>query len=245
MSSMQDFRSSRPVDDVAGAVLGTGQPLPVDDAARFELVKQTLYTPVIVDVLDQLGRRHQLLPAGIRPLRDDMVLVGRAMPVLIGDVFGPQKKAFGRLTEALDQLQPGDVYLARGGRLDCAAWGELLTVTAKVRGAVGAVIDGFHRDTPRVLGEEWPVFSRGGYAHDAGVRAAVLDYRVPVEIEGVLVSPGDLVVADVDGVIVVPRELEDEVLGRALDKASSENVVRDAIANGMSSTEALATYGVL
>ncbi|WP_238016976.1 RraA family protein [Dactylosporangium sp. AC04546] len=211
----------------------------------FDRIKQLLYTPVLGDVLDQLGRRHQILPPHVRPLDPGMRLVGRAMPVLIADAFGPQDRPFGRLTEALDQLQPDEVYLARSGRLECAAWGELLTTTARMRGAAGAVIDGYHRDTPRVLAQQWPVFSRGAYAQDAAVRARVVDYRIPIEIGGVAVHPGDLVVGDVDGVVIVPADVEDEVLELALAKATSENKVRAAIEGGMSSTEALATFGVL
>ena len=209
------------------------------------VVLEKLYTPVIGDVLDTLGRRHQFLPPQIRGLTPQMKLVGRAVPVLLVDVFGPQRAPFGRLTEALDSLTEGEVYLARNGRTQCAAWGEILTATAKARGAVGAVIDGYHRDTPRVLEQDWPVFSRGSFAQDAGVRSSVIDYRVPVEIEGVLVNPGDLIVGDVDGVVVIPGELEAEVLERALAKAAAENVVRQAIEGGMSSTEAFATYGIL
>jgi regulator of RNase E activity RraA len=208
-------------------------------------VLEKLYTPVIGDVLDTLGRRHQFLPPQIRGITPQMKLVGRAVPVLLVDVFGPQRAPFGRLTEALDSLVEGEVYLARNGRTECAAWGEILTATAKARGAVGAVIDGYHRDTPRVLEQDWPVFSRGSFAQDAGVRSSVIDYRVPVEIEGVLVNPGDLIVGDVDGVVVIPGELEAEVLERALAKAAAENVVRQAIEGGMSSTEAFATYGIL
>jgi 4-hydroxy-4-methyl-2-oxoglutarate aldolase len=219
--------------------------LPGADADRFALVREHLYTPVVGDVLDQLGRTHQFLPPAIQPLQCSMVLVGRAMPVLIADVFGSQRSPFGRLTEALDQLGSGEVYLARGGRTECAAWGEIMTATARVRGAAGAVLDGFHRDSVRVLEQDWPVFSRGRFAQDAGVRATVLDYRVPAEIGGVLVRPGDLVLGDLDGVVVVPAEIEDEVLERALTKATAENQVRQAIENGMSSTDAFATYGVL
>lgn len=219
--------------------------IPQGDQARFDLVTRELYTPVLGDVLDAIGRFHQFLPPRVRPLLPEMIVVGRAMPVLIGDVFGAQKQPFGRLTQALDSLQPGDVYLARGGRLDCAAWGEILTATAKTRGATGAVIDGYHRDTPKMLEQGFPVFSRGAYGQDSGVRSAVLDYGIPVEIDAVLVAPGDLLVGDRDGVVVIPAALEDEVLERALVKASAENTVRQAIEGGMSATEAFATYGVL
>lgn len=215
------------------------------DAERLALVCDRLYTPVVGDVLDQLGRTHQFLPQAIHALRPDVVLVGRAMPVLITDVFEAQRSPFGRLTEALDQLEPGEVYLARNGRAQCAAWGEILTATARARGAAGAVIDGFHRDTIRVLEQDWPVFSRGSFAQDAGIRTSVVDYRVPLEIDGVLVSPSDLIFGDIDGVVVVPRAVEDEVLELALTKAAAENVVRQAIEDGMSSTDAFATYGVL
>ena len=219
--------------------------LPEVDAERLALVRDRLYTPVVGDVLDQLGRTHQFLPQAIHALRPDVVLVGRAMPVLITDVFEAQRSPFGRLTEALDQLEPGEVYLARNGRAQCAAWGEILTATARARGAAGAVIDGFHRDTVRVLEQDWPVFSRGSFAQDAGIRTSVVDYRVPLEIDGVLVSPSDLIFGDIDGVVVVPRAVEDEVLELALTKAAAENVVRQAIEDGMSSTDAFATYGVL
>lgn len=107
------------------------------------------------------------------------------------------------------------------------------------------MIDGYHRDTSRILPQRWPVFSRGGYAQDAGVRSAVVDFRVPVEIDGVLVNPGDLVVGDRDGVVVVPRDVESEVIERALAKGAIENLIRDAISKGTSSTEALARFGVL
>jgi 4-hydroxy-4-methyl-2-oxoglutarate aldolase len=219
--------------------------LPKVDTERFTLVRKHLYTAVLGDVLDQLGRTHQFLPQGIQALHPDMVLVGRAMPLLITDVFETQRSPFGRLTEALDQLEPGDVYLARSGRAQCAAWGEILTATARARGAAGAVIDGFHRDTVRILEQDWPVFSRGRFAQDAGVRASVVDYRVPLEIDGVRVNPGDLIVGDIDGVVVVPSAVENEVLERALVKATAENMVRQAIEGGMSSTKAFATYGVL
>jgi len=219
--------------------------LPKADTERFALVREHLSTPVVGDVLDQMERTHQFLPQGIQALHPAMVHVGRAMPVLITDVFETQRSPFGRLTEALDQLEPGDIYLARNGRAQCAAWGEILTATARARGAAGAVIDGFHRDTVRILEQDWPVFSRGRFAQDAGVRASVVDYRVPLEIDGVLVHPGDLIVGDIDGVVVVPSAVEDEVLEFALAKATAENVVREAIEGGMSSTTAFATYGVL
>jgi regulator of RNase E activity RraA len=110
---------------------------------------------------------------------------------------------------------------------------------------VGAVVDGYHRDTPRVLEQDFPVFSRGAYAQDAAVRASVVDFRCLIRIGEVDLAPGDLVFGDVDGVVVIPSAVADEVIARALVKARAENVVRDAIEAGMSSTEAFRSYGVL
>ena len=215
------------------------------DAELFALMKRELYTPVVGDILDGLGCVHQFLPQPIQPMRESMVLAGRAMPVLMIDVFGPQKQPFGKLTEALDQLQPGEIYLASGGEMRCAYWGEILTATAKKRGAAGAVINGFHRDTPKVLEQDWPVFSRGRFAQDSGVRTQVQDYRCPIEVGGVSVSPGDLVFADLDGALIIPRAVETEVITRALEKARGEKLVRKEIENGMSSTDAFKKYGIL
>ena len=215
------------------------------DRELFSLATRDLYTPVVGDILDDLGFSHQFLPQPIQPLREEMKLAGRAMPVLMIDVFGKQKKPFGLLTEALDQLEPGEIYLASGGDMRCAYWGEILTATAKKRGAVGAVINGFHRDTPRVLEQDWPVFSRGRFAQDSAVRTQVVGYRCSIEIGAVHVEPGDLVFGDLDGVVIVPRKVEVEVIERALAKARGEKLVRKEIESGMSSTDAFKKYGIL
>lgn len=215
------------------------------DAELFGLCCRELYTPVVGDILDDLGHTRQFLPQPIQPLREDMRVAGRAMPVLMIDVFGRQKQPFGRLTEALDQLNPGEIYLATGGEMRCAYWGEILTATAKKRGAAGAVINGFHRDTPKVLEQNWPVFSRGRFAQDSAVRTQVVDYRCPVEIGPARVLPGDLIFADLDGVIVVPKAVEAEVIERALVKARGEKRVRQEIEAGLSSTAAFKKYGIL
>jgi len=215
------------------------------DSDLFALCARELFTPVVGDILDNLGFTRQFLPQPIQPLREEMKLAGRAMPVVMIDVFGKQKKPFGLLTEALDQLQSGEIYLASGGEMRCAYWGEILTATAKKRGATGAVINGFHRDTPKVLEQNWPVFSRGRFAQDSSVRTQVVDYRCQIEIGQVTVQPGDLVFGDLDGVVIVPKKVEVEVIERALAKARGEKLVRKEIEAGMSSTAAFKKYGIL
>ena len=124
------------------------------DAELFELFRNELYTPVVGDILDEIGNYHQFLPQPIQPIRITDKIIGRAMPVLMIDVFGPQEQPFGKLTAALDQLEPGEIYVAGGGAMRCAYWGEIMTATAKKRGAAGAVIDKKASEEGRQLGIE-------------------------------------------------------------------------------------------
>lgn len=215
------------------------------DNDLFEIFKSGMYTSVIGDILDELQCYHQFLPQPVQPLRITDKLIGRVMPALMIDVYGPQKEPFGKLTEALDQLQPGEVYVAGGGAMRCAYWGEILTATAKKRGATGAVINGYHRDTPKVMEQNWPVFSRGRYAQDSSVRTQVVDYRCTMQVGEVWINPGDLIFGDMDGVVVIPKKYETEVVEKALAKAMGEKLVRREIENGMTSTEAFRKYGIL
>jgi regulator of RNase E activity RraA len=144
-----------------------------------------------------------------------------------------------------DQLEPGEIYVGSLPSCTCACWGEILTAAAKARGAHGAVVNGPHRDTPKVLEQEWPVFSRGAFAQDSAPRMAVIDFRCPIEIEATAVLPGDLIFGDQDGVVVVPQQIETEVISRAMEKARAEKVVRKAIEGGMPASAAFQKYGVL
>ncbi len=217
----------------------------MNDQQLFELFKRELYTPVVGDILDEMGFYHQFLPQPIKPIQVEDKVIGRAMPVLMIDVYGAQKQPFGKLTEALDQLNNGEIYLASGGDMRCAYWGEILTATAKKRGAAGAVINGYYRDTAGVMEQKWPVFSRGRYAQDSAVRTQVADYRCDIQIGEVWVKPGSLIFGDMDGVLVIPREHEEEVISRSLEKARGEKLVRKEIENGLSSTDAFKKYRIL
>jgi regulator of RNase E activity RraA len=216
-----------------------------DDKELFKLIKEELYTPVVGDLLDQKEYYHQILSPEIKPLDTSMKLIGRSMPALFNDVYEPQKKPFGKLTEALDQINKGEIFITGGGCMRSAYWGEILTATAKMKGGRGAVIDGYHRDTPKVIEQNWPVFSRGGYPQDSRVRTKVVDYRCSIEIGNVRINPEDLVFGDMDGVVIIPKELEEEVIMMALDKSRGEKKVRKEIEQGMSSTEAFEKYGIL
>lgn len=224
----------------------------------FALIREKLYTPVVGDILDQMGYTHQFLPAAIRPLtalvppnlvdtfEDDKrnKLVGWACTILENDIYAPAKKPFGYLTESLDQLRPDEVYVATGAH-NSALWGELLTATSRAKGAVGAVLNGCTRDTPQVLEQNFPVFCTGCWAQDSSVRTYVCDYRCTIEIGQVTIHDGDLIFGDVDGVLVVPKEIVEPVMEKALEKAAGEKLVRQAIEGGMSATDAFAKFGIL
>ena len=211
----------------------------------FAVMREKLYTPVVGDILDQMGYYHQFLPPGISPLLPGMKLAGKAMTVLMIDVFGPQEQPFGLLCQCLDQINPNEIYIAAGGSMRCAYWGELLTATAKARGGAGAVVDGYHRDTPQVLEQNWPVFSRGAYAQDSSVRTKVVDYRCTIEIGQVTIRDGDYIFGDQDGVVVIPKEVSAQVVKDSLHKASQEKSMRKAVENGMPVSEAFRLFGVL
>ena len=220
----------------------------------FALMRRHLFPAVVGDILDTMGCLHQFLTPSIKPLRSDMVVLGRAMTVLESNAFAASEPAgqlplsrqpFGLLFQALDDLKEHEVYVAMGCAPQFALWGGLMTTRAKHLKAAGAVLDGWSRDTNEVLASGLPVFSYGGYAQDQGARGKVVDYRVPVEINGVRIQPGDIVFGDLDGVLVIPRHAEEEAIRRAVEKATTENRVRDAIEQGMSTVEAFRTFGVM
>jgi regulator of RNase E activity RraA len=217
-------------------------------------LKRDLSTAVVGDVLDQMGFRRQFLPAAIVPLKSTMTIVGRAMPVLEADIFddgsavsaGPlARKPFGLMLEALDDLKPGEVYIATGASLRYALWGELMSTRALHLKAAGAILDGYIRDATLIERLGFTVFARGLYAQDQGPRGKVIDFRSAIEIGEVRIEPGDLLFGDREGVLVIPRKAEAEAVRRALEKSSTESKVGDAIRAGMGAAEAFAKFGVM
>ncbi len=223
---------------------------PTIDKELFQLMREQLYSAVIGDILDQMGRYRQFLSSRLMPLRPDMILCGRAMPVLeqdreaIGEC-APGEKTFGRMLDALDDIKPGEIYLCSGSSYEYALIGEIMCTRMQVLGAAGVVCDGFHRDTNGILALDFPCFSLGAYSQDQAPRGRVVDYRVPLTVNGVHVLPGDLVFGDRDGVLVIPQDIEREVIERAWDKANGERNVGNAIRRGMSAVEAFTAYGIM
>ena len=218
------------------------------DDELFAICRQELYTAVAGDIMDQMNLRAQFLPPAIRPLRDDMVAVGRAMPVLELDLTpaGPTiPKHFGLMLDALDDLKRNEIYLCGGASPDYALWGELMSARSLQCGAAGVVLNGYLRDARGILALDFPAFSYGSYAQDQACRAEVVDFRVPLQIGAVRVEPGDIVFGDYDGVCVIPRAAEEEVFARAIEKARGERTVLKAIQSGMTANAAFAKYGIM
>jgi regulator of RNase E activity RraA len=224
------------------------------DQELFELARRELFTAVVGDIMDTMGLQKQFLPPRIRPLRSDMVVIGRAMTVLEADVFSAQvehsanplmAKPFGLMLEALDDLKAGEVYICTGASPTYALWGELMSVRAMKLGAAGAVLDGYARDTNPILSLNFPTFAYGSYAQDQGPRGKVIDFRVPLEMGGVKIMPGDIVFGDVDGVCIIPQQAEEAVFAKSVEKARGEKTVRKAIESGMSTVEAFKKFGIM
>jgi regulator of RNase E activity RraA len=224
------------------------------DEELFALARRELFVAVVGDVMDKLGLQHQFLPPQIQPLRETMVVIGRAMPVLSVDVFAEKMegtanplmaKPFGLMLEALDALQPNEVYVNTGSSPRNALWGELMSTRAIQLKAAGAVVNGYTRDTRGVLALDFPTFGWGRYAQDSAPRYKVVDYRIPIEIGNVRINTGDILFGDIDGVCVVPREAERDVFEGAIEKARGEKLVAKAIREGMSAVKAFETYGIM
>jgi regulator of RNase E activity RraA len=215
------------------------------DAELFASIRSQLYTAVVGDVLDRMGHLTHFLPPQIRPIDPSMVVVGRAMPVVGEEAPGTIEDPFGKLLEALDALREGDVYVANGGSVPYALWGELMSTRAVHLKAAGAVMNGHHRDTAGILALQFPTFSWGGYSLDFAFRARVVDWGVPVVIGGVPVRPGDLIFGDRDGVLVIAQELAEEAITKAFEKVHAENQVREGFRRGMPAVEAFAKYGAM
>ncbi len=147
--------------------------------------------------------------------------------------------------EALDSLKKNEIYICTGASPTYALWGGLMSTRALKLGAAGAIVHGYSRDTKEVLNLNFPTFSFGGYAQDQGPRGKVVDYHVPIEIEGIKVSPGDIVYGDRDGIVIVPKEVEQEAFIGAIEKARGEQLVKKALEQGMSTVNAFKKFGIM
>ncbi len=214
---------------------------------QMELLRKHLNVPLLCDALDMAGFRNQSPRTRLMPLtKSGHLLMGRAKTTLWADMAHQDANPYELELAAIDSVEPDDVIVcAAGGSMRSGLWGELLSGAATNCGCAGVIVDGAVRDIAKMRAMGFPVFARGTCPYDSRNRQRVINYDVTVEIEGVQISPGDIVAADEDGVVVIPKSVEDVVIQAAWDKALAENEVRKAVQSGMSATEAYRRFGVL
>jgi 4-hydroxy-4-methyl-2-oxoglutarate aldolase len=211
-----------------------------DLRARFGAV----YTAAVTDVLDELGHRHQTLPAEIVPLEPGARVVGPAFAVegRTNHSIDPET-SIRRILEMLGSVPAGHVAVYEPGDTTCAHFGELSATSLQVHGVAGVVINGGCRDVDLIREVGLPVFARYRTPQDAVSRWEVLEWGHAIEIEGVRVVTGDYIVGDADGVAVIPRDLIETVLEQAEALVGIENLIRDAVRNGMKPLAAYEQFG--
>jgi len=215
-------------------------------ADYLDRVAGSLYSSVLSDILDEAGHRQQVMRCDLRPLYPGAKLAGRAATALAVAVAEVPRQPYELLMDLLDGIRPGDVVVAAvQGGVQAALWGELLSTHARTRGARGAVLDGLSRDSWGIEEMKFPVFATGVSPADSRGRLEVIAIRQPILAGGVPVADGDLVLADEDGVVVVPAAIEGEVVSRALQKVASENVIRDVLRQGASIRKVFEEHGIL
>jgi len=203
---------------------------------------------VLSDILDSLELRDQAMRPHIRPLDLAIDMAGRARTGLYMPVFHvePGVNPYEHEIALIDDLRPDDVVvLACGDSSRIAPWGELLTTASIARKAAGCVTDGLVRDIRQIVQMRFPVFHGGIGPLDSKGRGRVMEIEVPVVCAGVLVRPQDVVVGDADGVVVIPREVEERVVALAIEKVSGENQTRDALRDGESLANVFQRFGIL
>ncbi len=219
-----------------------------NDQERFNWIQQHLYVPAVCDILDSLGYRNQAMHQRLRPLDpDNCTIVGRARTFRWMEAdYVVEEDPYGLEIDAMDSLKPGDVVIHSTDYAGTnAPWGELMSTVAKRNGATGCICDSQIRDCRRIIQMRFPVFYQGIRPLDSMGRGRVMAYDVPVKCGEVLVKSGQLVFADFDGVVVVPNEVENEVLRLAEAKVGKENASRRELLNGGTLREVYKRYRVL
>ena len=209
----------------------------------------TLNAAVLSDVMDSLGLKHRAMKPFVRPLDDEVPLSGRARTGLYMPAYALREGENPYEVEIalVDDLKPREVVvLACNGPTErIAPWGELLSTASVARGAAGCVTDGLVRDVKQIRAMRFPVFHGGIGPLDTKGRARMVERDVPVECAGVAVRSGDIVFGDADGVVVVPREHEQEIITRAVEKVSGENRSREAVRQGEVLGDVFRRFGIL
>lgn len=213
----------------------------------FAYLEQHAYTAAFSDILDEMGYRDQAVSpdARIRPLCETFVSVGRAVTLLNApDV--DEEDPYDLVIKCVDNLREGSLLVTTGTTpLKTAIMGELTATALRMKGCRGAIVNGYTRDARKLVKMAYPTFAWGASPIDTAGRVRVVEYDIPVMIGYVQILPGDLVFADLDGVMVIPRAAEQEVVARVLERISIENIVRKDLEEGKTMSYVWSKHGVL
>jgi 4-hydroxy-4-methyl-2-oxoglutarate aldolase len=213
----------------------------------FQYLEERAYAALFSDILDGMGYRSQAVSpeAAIRPLKETFVSAGRAV-TLLNAPDTKEEDPYDLAIKCIDAIQPGSVMVATGSeRLRTGIMGELTATALRARGCRGAIVNGYTRDSRKLIGMGYPTFAWGSSPIDTPGRSRAVETNIPVVIGGVTITPGDLMFADMDGIVVVPRSVEKEVIDRVLERLSTENKVRRELAEGRTMAEVWSRYHVL
>lgn len=218
-----------------------------NDLTFLPFIKQNLYVAAVCDILDELGYRNQAMHQRLRPLLPDIRNCGfagraRTFDWMETDVI-VEENPYGLEIEVMDSLKEGDVAVHSTDHNGTnAPWGELMSTIAKRKGVAGCVCDSQIRDCVKIIEMNFPVYYAGIRPLDSKGRGIVIAYDAPVQCGGVLVNPGDLIFADFDGIVVIPKSIEKEVIAKAMEKINSENLSRKELLEGKSLREVYDKY---
>lgn len=213
---------------------------------RIEELKGKLYSGIICDVLDKKGYRNQALSNAIRGLNDNTTIFGPAFTSIGTEVYSMPADPLTAQCKVVDQLGENEIYvLATRGHYNCAVFGELFATAVRGRKGAGVLLDGFARDMKALIEMDFPLFYRGKNPKTSKGRCEINECQIPVTIDGVTINPGDYIFGDIDGVVIIPRDVVEDVLDSAMKTIEQENEVRNRLINGSSLAQAYKDIGAI
>ena len=215
-------------------------------ALNSEMIKEKLYSGIISDVLDGMGYRNQALAGGISPLTDDTVIFGPAFTSIGTTVYSMPENPLVAQCKVVDQLGEDEIYvLVTRGDYNCAVFGELFATAVNARKGAGVLLDGYARDVKALKEMKFPLFYKGRDVRTSKGRCEINERQIPVILDGVTIRPGDYIFGDIDGVIVIPKEVAEEVIRQAAETVEKENEVRTRLLNGSTLQKAYEEIGAI
>lgn len=209
-------------------------------------IKHSLYSGILCDVLDGLGYRNQAISNAIAGLTEDTVIFGPAFTSIGTQVYSMPENPLIAQTRVVDQLGEGEIYvLVTRGEYNCAVFGELFATAINQRKGAGVLLDAYARDIKQLKAMNFPLFYRGKNPKTSKGRCEINECQIPVIMDGVTINPGDYIFGDCDGVVIIPKDLIDEVLDRAFALIKDEDRVRDGLLSGDSLEKVYTEIGAI